>query len=131
MEPGSSSPESQLIGAPARTRPDLAAKANPIPYMHEGVPPCLILHGRRDELQLPAARASCCRKTLVATRQSEGDALLDQTVSVTGFSTTVRSTIRDPYEMSVCSSAEDPLAAPTIRQNYVFPLIEAFFRATL
>lgn len=44
------SPESQLIGAPIRERPDLAARANPITYVSPGDPPFLIVHGDEDPL---------------------------------------------------------------------------------
>jgi acetyl esterase/lipase len=44
------SPESQLIGAPIQENPDLAARANPINYVHPAAPPFLICHGDRDPL---------------------------------------------------------------------------------
>ena len=128
MEPGPSSPESQLIGAPVRSRPDLAAKANPISYMHEGVPPCLILHGRRDEL-VACRQSELLYEALVARGNRATLCLIDRLGH--GFLNDSAIDDQGPHEMSVRSSAEDPLAAPTIRQNYVFPFIEAFFRATL
>jgi acetyl esterase/lipase len=128
MEPSPSAPESQLIGAPVRTRPDLAAKANPIFYMHEGVPPCLILHGRRDEL-VACHQSELLHEALVAHGNLATLCLIDRL----GHGFLNESAIDDqgPYEMLVRSSGEDPSAAPTIRQGYFFPFIEEFFRATL
>ena len=44
------SPESRLIGAPIQDRPEWVRKANPIAYVHPGVPPCYLLHGDADPL---------------------------------------------------------------------------------
>ena len=77
----------------------------------------------------PAARASCLYEALAA----RGNRATLCLIEGLGHGFLNNSAIDDegPYEMLVRSSAEDPLAAPTIRQNYVFPFIEAFFRATL
>ncbi|PFO06283.1 esterase [Bacillus sp. AFS076308] len=42
------SPESQLLGAPIQTVPNLVREANPITYIDENIPPFLILHGLSD-----------------------------------------------------------------------------------
>jgi acetyl esterase/lipase len=42
------SPESQLLGAPIHTVPDLVREANPISYIDKSAPPFLILHGLND-----------------------------------------------------------------------------------
>jgi len=47
------SPESELIGAPIQTRPDLVARANPVTYVREGAPPFLLMHGTADEVVIP------------------------------------------------------------------------------
>lgn len=46
------SPESRLVGGPIQEAPyrDLAAKANPIPYLTKDAPPFLIIHGDQDPL---------------------------------------------------------------------------------
>jgi acetyl esterase/lipase len=43
------SPESKVIGAPIQENKDLVAKANPITYVSENVPPFLIMHGENDQ----------------------------------------------------------------------------------
>lgn len=43
-----SSPESQLIGAPIQSKPDLAKAANPITYVTPQAPPFFIQHGTAD-----------------------------------------------------------------------------------
>lgn len=47
------SPESQLIGAPIQTHPDLVARANPITYVTPDAPPFLLMHGTADDVVLP------------------------------------------------------------------------------
>jgi len=46
------SPESRLVGGPIQEKPyrELAAKANPIPYVTKDAPPHLIIHGDQDPL---------------------------------------------------------------------------------
>lgn len=44
------SPESRYLGAPLSAVPDLVQRANPITYIHAGMPPILIQHGRMDHL---------------------------------------------------------------------------------
>lgn len=44
------SPESQLVGGPIQAHPEKAARANPITYVTEDVPPFLIVHGSQDPL---------------------------------------------------------------------------------
>jgi len=44
------SPESLLLGAPVRERPDLVARANPCTYARPGLPPLLVQHGTRDRM---------------------------------------------------------------------------------
>lgn len=44
------SPESRLLGAPARKNPKLAAKANPITYISKSDPPFLLVHGDDDQV---------------------------------------------------------------------------------
>jgi acetyl esterase/lipase len=40
--------EARLLGAPAPTVPDLAARASPISHVHPDAPPFLLLHGEAD-----------------------------------------------------------------------------------
>jgi dipeptidyl aminopeptidase/acylaminoacyl peptidase len=47
------SPESQLIGAPIQSRPDLVARANPITYITSDAPPFLLMHGTADTVVIP------------------------------------------------------------------------------
>jgi acetyl esterase/lipase len=42
------SPESELLGAPVQTIPELVRTTNPITYVHRDVPPFLIEHGTAD-----------------------------------------------------------------------------------
>jgi acetyl esterase/lipase len=49
----SDSPESQLIGAPIQTRPDLVKAVNPITYISAEASPFLIQHGTEDCLVPP------------------------------------------------------------------------------
>ncbi|MEM7114209.1 MAG: alpha/beta hydrolase [Chloroflexota bacterium] len=44
------SPESELVGGAIQEHPDRVAKANPITYITEDVPPFLIVHGNQDPL---------------------------------------------------------------------------------
>ena len=44
------SPESRYLGAKITDVPDLVRRANPMTYIHEGMPPLLIQHGRVDHL---------------------------------------------------------------------------------
>lgn len=44
------SPESQLIGVPIQSRPDLVKLANPINYVDANDPPLLLIHGTNDKL---------------------------------------------------------------------------------
>lgn len=44
------SPESQLVGGAIQEHPEKVAKANPITYVTENVPPFLIVHGDSDPL---------------------------------------------------------------------------------
>ena len=48
------SPESQLIGAPIQSRPDLVARANPITYVSPGDLPFLLMHGTADDVVIPS-----------------------------------------------------------------------------
>jgi acetyl esterase/lipase len=45
-----SSPETKFLGAPIAEVPDLVRAANPATYVHAGMPPILIQHGRFDPL---------------------------------------------------------------------------------
>lgn len=45
----SDSPESELLGAPVRSVPELAARANPCALVRADSPPALIMHGGADE----------------------------------------------------------------------------------
>ncbi len=45
---GSDSPESQLVGAPLASVPDLVARTNPTNYIDASDPPFLIMHGTLD-----------------------------------------------------------------------------------
>jgi acetyl esterase/lipase len=45
-----SSPEARFLGAPIAEVPDLVRAANPTTYVHAGMPPVLIQHGRLDPL---------------------------------------------------------------------------------
>jgi acetyl esterase/lipase len=42
------SPESNLIGAPIQTVPELARTASPLTYVRPGAPPFLLMHGLAD-----------------------------------------------------------------------------------
>jgi Esterase/lipase len=44
------SPESKYLGAPIQSVPEIAARANPITYIHKNMPPMLIQHGKKDIL---------------------------------------------------------------------------------
>ena len=44
------SPESRFLGAPLAEAPDRVQRANPLSYVHRGIPPILIQHGRSDPL---------------------------------------------------------------------------------
>ncbi len=44
------SPESRLVGGPIQQMREQVASANPIAYLHPGVPPFLIVHGDQDPL---------------------------------------------------------------------------------
>lgn len=50
MHDDANSPESELVGGPIQENPAKTAKANPITYITEDVPPFLIVHGDRDPL---------------------------------------------------------------------------------
>ncbi len=58
------SPESELLGAPIQTIPELVRTTNPITYMHREVPPFLIEHGTADCV-VPARQAQQIYDALV------------------------------------------------------------------
>ena len=76
------SPESQLIGAPIQTRPDLVKAVNPITYVSPEASPFLIQHGTEDclvppqqsqllfDALLPAIGADKVQLTLLARRRT-------------------------------------------------------------
>jgi acetyl esterase/lipase len=55
-DPGPDSREARLLGAPARSVPELARQASPVSHAHVGAPPILLLHGTVDDL-VPAAQS--------------------------------------------------------------------------
>ncbi len=55
-DPGPDSREAQLLGAPARSVPDLARQASPVTYATGGAPPILLMHGDADDM-VPAAQS--------------------------------------------------------------------------
>ena len=57
------SPESRLLGAPIRERPDLVAQASPVTYASSTAPPMLIMHGQRDVL-VPEAQSRALHEAL-------------------------------------------------------------------
>lgn len=57
------SPESQLLGAPIQTVPDLCREANPLTYVSRDDPPFLIMHGDQDPL-VPLAQSELLRDAL-------------------------------------------------------------------
>jgi acetyl esterase/lipase len=128
MDPSPTSPESQLIGAEVRTRPDLAAKANPISYMHDRVPPCLILHGQADEI-IASRQSELLYEALVARGNRATLCLVDGL----GHGFLNRTALDDdgPYRLCIRSSSTLTRAEPTIQNGYIFPMVEEFFRATL
>jgi acetyl esterase/lipase len=48
------SPESQLVGAPIQSRPDLVARVNPITYVSPDNPSFLLMHGTADDVVIPS-----------------------------------------------------------------------------
>ncbi|HEX6555784.1 MAG TPA: alpha/beta hydrolase [Ktedonobacteraceae bacterium] len=58
------SPESELLGAPIQTIPELVRTTNPITYVHRDVPPFLIEHGTADYV-VPARQAQQLHDALV------------------------------------------------------------------
>ena len=54
---GPDSREAQLLGAPARSLPDLARQASPLTYASAGAPPILLMHGDADDM-VPAAQSA-------------------------------------------------------------------------
>nr|WP_240896654.1 prolyl oligopeptidase family serine peptidase [Kineococcus vitellinus] len=57
------SPESQLLGAPVQTVPELARAASPVSHVHPGAPPFLLVHGALDEL-VPAGQSRALAQAL-------------------------------------------------------------------
>jgi acetyl esterase/lipase len=57
------SPESQYMGAPIQTIPEEVKKANPLIYLHAGLPPFFIQHGDSDPL-VPVQQSMALYKAL-------------------------------------------------------------------
>jgi acetyl esterase/lipase len=57
--------EAQLLGAPARDVPELAAQASPITHVGPGAPPFLLLHGA-DDTFIPRAQSERLHEALVS-----------------------------------------------------------------
>jgi acetyl esterase/lipase len=53
---GPDSREAQLLGAPARSVPDLARQASPVTHVSAAAPPILLMHGTADDM-VPAAQS--------------------------------------------------------------------------
>ncbi len=69
------SPESELLGAPIQTIPELVLTTNPITYMHRDIPPFLIEHGTADSL-IPARQAQQLYDALVPLIKAENVELI-------------------------------------------------------
>jgi acetyl esterase/lipase len=54
--PGDQDRESALLGAPAKSVPELAAEASPITHVTESAPPCFLVHGDADG-ELPVSQS--------------------------------------------------------------------------
>lgn len=98
------SPESQLIGAPIQTRPDLVARANPITYVRRTAPPFLLMHGTADRVVIPS--------------QSE---LLHAALIEAGVSST----------LILLGGLSHGFPGEHGRWGEIFGYVSAFFRATL
>jgi acetyl esterase/lipase len=53
-DPGPGSREALLLGAPARSIPDLAREASPVTHASAAAPPILLIHGAADDMVPPA-----------------------------------------------------------------------------
>ncbi len=118
------SPESQLLGAPVREHPDLAARANPATYAHDRVPPCLLLHGLRDTL-IPASQSQMLYDALAARGNAVTLYLADDLAH--GFLDDTTLDDRGPHAMT----SYIPGHAASRERRDLFPLMEDFFRAVL
>jgi acetyl esterase/lipase len=55
-DPGPDSREALLLGAPARSVPDVAYQASPVAHVSAGAPPILLMHGSVDDM-VPAVQS--------------------------------------------------------------------------
>ena len=120
--------ESFLLGAPIATCPDRVRAANPIAYTGEHSAPFLILHGLADTT-VPPHQSELLYDALKARRTDVSLALVDGLGH--GFLNRTHLDDTGPRWMEVRTSSSEGTESICRRQQLVFPVIEAFFRAVL
>jgi acetyl esterase/lipase len=76
---GPDSREAQLLGAPARSVPDLARDASPVTHVSAGAPPILLMHGAADDMVPPAQSIRLARALSAAGATVELELVPDAT----------------------------------------------------
>ncbi|HEX3129070.1 MAG TPA: alpha/beta hydrolase fold domain-containing protein [Thermoanaerobaculia bacterium] len=119
----SASDESKFLGGPIQDRPELAATANPIPYIDEDDPPLLAMHGTLDklipsnqsQLLVDAVRAAGVSARLVPVQGAgHGGSAFDKTANLQIVYDYFDSTLR-----SGTPSAGDPTTHPSVTPGQV------------
>jgi acetyl esterase/lipase len=120
--------ESLLLGAPIETCPDRVRAANPIAYPGGPSVPFLILHGLADTTVAPH-QSELLYEALKARGTSVALALIDGLGH--GFLNRTHLDAPGPRWMELRETSSDGKASTSWKCQLVFPVIEAFFRATL
>jgi acetyl esterase/lipase len=120
--------ESLLLGAPIATCPDRVRAANPIVYTGQQPAPFLILHGLADTT-VPPHQSELLYDALKARGAEVSLALIDGLGH--GFLNRTHLDAGGPRWMELRQSSSDGTESISRQQRPVFPVVEAFFRATL
>lgn len=120
--------ESLLLGAPIATCPERVRAANPIAYIGERPAPFLILHGLADTT-VPPHQSELLYNALRAGRTEVSLALIEGLGH--GFLNRTHLDSAGPRSMEIRKSCSDGTESISRYQQPVFPVVEAFFRATL
>ena len=120
--------ESLLLGAPIGTCPDRVRAANPIAYPGRPSAPFLILHGLADTTVAPH-QSVLLYDALRARRTTVALTLIDGLGH--GFLNRTHLDTAGPRWMELRETSSEGKASTSRQCQLVFPVIEAFFRATL
>ncbi|MFS0778133.1 alpha/beta hydrolase [Neobacillus sp. 3P2-tot-E-2] len=122
------SPESQLLGAPIQSVPDLVKKANPISYVKNGLPPFLIMHGLSDKAVAPH-QSELLYQALIA-KGNEATLCLIEGLGHAFFNKNELDD-NEPYSASIRRAGDGETEYIRNREIRIFEMIEEFFQKHL